>query len=479
MGSKFDYTSSETKMVVANKAVISLLSHLTEEDRLGVISFNSDFSIVQPMQLVKDINVEQLKSNVLSIRHGGGTDMEMAYGAATTCYKELFASTTTTTTKMETTATASGNKEGSSQDDKKERLEWKANSKCKIYSDSDAKWYDGTIIKITSDKEGEWLTVAYRTGADEKTPTLKQIQRFAKEIEPIREAEEKEEEFTPNVEYANRIIFLTDAQPNAHSGKDSLLEMVKRNSSTDQYKGYQIHTTFIGVGLDFNTSFIEDIIKVPGGNYYAVHSNEEFMKTMDEEFKFMVTPLVFNFVLTLMAEGNSCCIEEAFGSGDDDKAVVENGEVMNVQSMFPSQHDENDEVKGGVVVLKLKNDVDDKRDVSYNMEIRSTYKDVDGKAYRLENNVMFGGGEANLDLKKDEEYYDNLGIRKSLLLVRYVQLLKLWMEYQKKQKEKNKVTQEYKDIIAQFIEHFKAEMDLINDQTLQKELKILNQLIKK
>ena len=230
--------------------------------------------------------------------------------------------------------------------------------------------------------------------------------------------------------------------------------------------------------MDFNTKFVEDIIKVEGGNYYAVHSNEEFMKTMDEEFKFMVTPLVFNFVLTLMAEGNSCCIEEVFGSGDDEKAIVDNGEVMNVKSMFPSQHDENDQVKGGVVVLKLKNDVNGKKDVSYNMEIKSTYKDIDNKEYKLENNIMFGGGEENLNLKKDEEYYDNSGIRKSLLLVRYVQILKLWMKYQKKQNDKNKVTEEYKSIFKQFIEYFQAEMKVIGDKSLEKELKILNQLVK-
>ncbi len=87
-------------------------------------------------------------------------------------------------------------------------------------------------------------------------------------------------------------------------------------------------------------------------------------------------------------KGNSCCIEESFGSGDDEKAITENGEVMNVKSMFPSQHDENDQVKGGVVVLKLKNNVNGKKNVSYNMEIRSTYKDIDGMDYKLENNIM-------------------------------------------------------------------------------------------
>ena len=83
---------------------------------------------------------------------------------------------------------------------------------------------------------------------------------------------------------------------------------------------YNFILQFIGVGIDFNTKLIEDIIKVEGGNYYSVHSNKEFIKTMNEEFKFMVTPLVYNFVLTLMAEGNSCCIEQVFGSGDDEKA---------------------------------------------------------------------------------------------------------------------------------------------------------------
>eukprot|EP01083_Nonionella_stella_P172483 592081_1 len=477
MGSSFDRSSSETKMIVANKAVIALFAHLTEEDRLGVISFNSDFTVIQPMTLVKDIKMKELEKNILSIRDTGGTNMEIAYNAATSCFKQLFETVTKKERAAKTddggdTATPDDHKEGNDSDDKEQRMGWKANSECKIYSDSANKWFDGTVIKVTNDKEGEWLTVAYRTGAN-KTPTLKQIQRFATEIKA------KEAAFEPNEEYANRIIFLTDAQPNASSGKDSLLDMVKRNSSTDQYKGYQIHTTFIGVGLDFNTAFIEDIIKVPGGNYYAVHSNEQFMKTMAEEFKFMVTPIVFNFVLSLMAEGNACCIEEAYGTGDDDAAVVDNGEVMNVKSMFPSQHDADDQVKGGVVVLKLKNDVDGKKDVSYHMEIRAAYKDVDGKRYKLENNVVFGGGEDNLNLKKDEEYYDNSGIRKALLLVRYVQLLKLWMKYQKKQKEKNKVTQEYKEIIKQFIAHFKSEMDVIADKTLQKELKILNTLIKK
>merc|ERR1712048_1296109 len=144
--------------------------------------------------------------------------------------------------------------------------------------------------------------------------------------------------------------------------------------------------------------------------------------------------------------------------------------------MFPSQHDANDQVKGGVVVLKLLSDVNVKKEASYNMEIRSTYKDVDGKQYKLENNVLFGGGEENMNLKKDEEYFDNSGIRKAILLVRYVQFLKVWVGYQKKQDDKNKIPEEFKAVVKQFIAYFENEMKEIGDETLAKELKILNKL---
>eukprot|EP01084_Bolivina_argentea_P028949 53770_1 len=66
----------------------------------------------------------------------------------------------------------------------RQRELWDTQSKCEIYSESDEKWLDGTIVKIINDKEGEWLTIAYRTGQENITPTLKQIQRFAKEIRP-------------------------------------------------------------------------------------------------------------------------------------------------------------------------------------------------------------------------------------------------------------------------------------------------------
>ena len=99
-------------------------------------------------------------------------------------------------------------------------------------------------------------------------------------------------------EYENRIILLTDATPNlGETGEMGLTNMFQANA----YQG--IYTTFIGIGVDFNTELIEDITKLKGANYYSVHSTKEFKERMDDEFDYMVTPLVFNLRLNLGAPG--------------------------------------------------------------------------------------------------------------------------------------------------------------------------------
>ena len=93
-------------------------------------------------------------------------------------------------------------------------------------------------------------------------------------------------------EYENRIIVITDAMPNlGTTSKGELTKYVKENAN----KG--IYTSFVGVGVDFNTEVIECLSDVKGANYYSVHNSEEFKKTLGEEFDFMVTPLVFDLEL--------------------------------------------------------------------------------------------------------------------------------------------------------------------------------------
>lgn len=203
-------------------------------------------------------------------------------------------------------------------------------------------------------------------------------------------------------EYENRIIFLTDAMPNiGETGESDLLHMLEDNAA----KG--VYTTFIGIGVDFNTELVENITKIKGANYYSVHSAGEFKERMDDEFDFMVTPLVFDLVLDLDAPGYE--IEKVYGSPEADQAT---GEIMKVNTLFPSKAEEG-QVKGGMVLIKLK-----KLSPEGSVKLKVSYKDRNG---------IEDSDEALVEVPDVEpDYYQNDGIRKAILLSRYADLLKDW-----------------------------------------------------
>eukprot|EP01084_Bolivina_argentea_P263451 445919_1 len=62
------------------------------------------------------------------------------------------------------------------------REAWKVGSKCHIHSNGKKKWFDGVIMDIFHDEQGEWLKVGYNT---DNTAKHKEIQRYNKDIKPI------------------------------------------------------------------------------------------------------------------------------------------------------------------------------------------------------------------------------------------------------------------------------------------------------
>ena len=199
--------------------------------------------------------------------------------------------------------------------------------------------------------------------------------------------------------YENRIIFLTDAMPNrGELNKDGLFSIAKNASAQN------INTTFIGIGVDFNNDLVEAISKTKGANYYAIHSSKEFQKRLDEEFDYMVTPLVYN--LTLKLNSPAYEIVAVYGSPDASKAT---GDIMYVNTLFPSPTSE-EGTRGGVILLKLKkrypnNDA---------LTLTASYHDRVGKAYTSTKVASF----------KEGFYHDNKSIQKAILLSSYVDLMK-------------------------------------------------------
>ena len=148
--------------------------------------------------------------------------------------------------------------------------------------------------------------------------------------------------------YENRIIYLTDAMPNiGETSHGGLAHMASENAKNG------IHTTFIGVGVDFNTELVEHITKIQGANYYSVHSASEFHTRMVDEFELMVTPLVFDLELALEADGYN--IDTVYGSPEADQST---GEIMKVSTLFPSRV-EDGQTRGGIILLKLERVSDD------------------------------------------------------------------------------------------------------------------------
>jgi Ca-activated chloride channel family protein len=288
--------------------------------------------------------------------------------------------------------------------------------------------------------------------------------------------------------YENRIIFITDAMPNiGELSKDGLFGMVRDAANNG------IFTSFIGVGIDFNPQLVEHVTKTRGANYFSVRSASEFKKRLADEFDFMVTPLVFD--LELQVASKNYTIEGVFGSPEADLAT---GEVMKINTLFPSRT-EDEQVKGGVVLVKLKKTAPG--DDPVNLTVR--YKDRAGKQFKVEDKANF---------VRDKPSFDNNGIRKAVLLTEYVSLVKNWLldahkgcndqveqpilfplprygiinpqtrpEVQtlptwERKSCRQDVSPGYRNFFTLFSKHFSEEMQIIGDKTLEKELKVLMKL---
>ena len=269
--------------------------------------------------------------------------------------------------------------------------------------------------------------------------------------------------------------------------EDGLFGMVREAAA----KG--IYSSFIGVGVDFNPELVEYVTKTKGANYFSVQSSSEFKKRLADEFDFMVTPLVFD--LELQLESDVYTIDGVYGSPEADIAT---GEIMKIHTLFPSAV-EDEQVKGGVVLIKLKRIGKGNAPVKLNV----SYTDRNGKVFKVSDTASFN----------EDPGFDNNGIRKAIVLTEYVSLIKNWLidtnkgcnnqevrsfflpfsecgiinpenrpEMQmlstwERRSCKLEVSRGYKVFFTHFNKHFVKEIEAIGDSTLEKERNVLNLLI--
>ena len=104
------------------------------------------------------------------------------------------------------------------------------------------------------------------------------------------------------------------------------------------------------------------------------------------------------------------------------------------------------ETKGGIQLIKLVNHDKDNDNINVTLEV--TFEDRNGKEYKNTQNVSFNPPKAKLinnmiehdendenDEKEMEiDFYDNLGIRKTILLCKYVDLMRQWIKWRGKKR---------------------------------------------
>ncbi|MBN1324148.1 MAG: VWA domain-containing protein [Methanotrichaceae archaeon] len=370
-----------SKMEIADRAVLSLMGHLGEGDRFGLVKFNNEAFLVDPLTLVEDKDLLRLKDRILDIEADGGTNMEAGMEKA----RRLF----------------------------------------------------------------DRLGIADRS------------------------------------EYENRIIFITDAMPNiGETGEAGLSAILEEEASRGVY------TTFIGVGVDFNSELAERIATIRGANYYSVHSEDEFQSRMDDEFDYMVSPLVFDLVLQLDVSGYR--IAKVYGAP---KADLATGEIMVVETLFPSKKVEG-EVRGGLILVKLEPVSLEGGTPQGTLRLRVGYTDSYGRP---------GESVALVDMPPaGGDAYQSDGIRKGILLARYADLLKSWMADERSGLDRDevspavtflggipifvelgewerqslplRVSPPYGEVFRQFAAYFQVEMEAIGDGELEQEMEVLRRL---
>lgn len=147
--------------------------------------------------------------------------------------------------------------------------------------------------------------------------------------------------------YENRVILISDAGLNTGVTDESVLTKL-----VGDYGSQKVGLTAIGLGLNFNQSFIDGIANSQGGNYIFVHSGKDMLRYF-ESFNYLVTPVAYNLRANLTIEGVDAKLVKAYGVPAQKGQLTANQKVqplVNVPTLFFS-------INGGAIVLEydLKN----------------------------------------------------------------------------------------------------------------------------
>ena len=146
------------------------------------------------------------------------------------------------------------------------------------------------------------------------------------------------------------------------------------------------------------------------------------------------------------------------------------GEIQRTFTLFASEELDKESKSPGILLIKLK-PKEQQQQQTLQSTVTVSYEDREECDYSNSKSVIF-------DDKGMEEYFGSVAIRKSILLCRYTQLLIEWINDTQSLDDALIVNAKYKYMFGEFIKHFENEMVVCNDDSLKKELNVLQKLIK-
>ncbi len=211
----------------------------------------------------------------------------------------------------------------------------------------------------------------------------------------------------PTDDREQRVIYVTDAMPNVNAGQAGLASRMESHADSG------VHTTFVGVGVDFNSRLVETIGTVRGANYYTVESASRFEERLSDGFGYMITPLAYDLRVEVTAPGHA--VTRAYGVPSEERRSRDS--LIEVQTVFPSRS-ENGASQGGVILLGLERTASDAGPV----EVTASYETPGGERRSVTRTATPKG---------PAERYTSADVRKAVLLAQYTDLLRNWAAYER------------------------------------------------
>ena len=276
-------------------------------------------------------------------------------------------------------------------------------------------------------------------------------------------------------ETENRVILICENLPESNS---SLMDLMQVYSDSDENK---IYSSLLNIGND-KMQYLKlqnSVNKFRGCNMRQYAPSDDDQQSISDKIKSdfdgIINPIFFNVSLVL----KSCKIDTVYGYHNNLKKLTKlnaNGTVTTRKSLFL------DDETSEVIAIRLQPEDDEEDQTKFDIELK--YEDNDGNMEEYEREIVLSRHKEGI--VDNDLYFDNTDIRKRIVLIKFVELLNEWTakDGDLSNTDSNSlnaanlnVSDEFKSKFQAFLKYFNQQNEEIKDDSLNQEVKIMQQLI--